>query len=86
MTLWIEALCLHEWCRLSEAVQPRAGVDRGAIYRLLTARPDNRRPLTRERHQIDLLLPEGMTFTCLGTPSLTLCGYTSCRRVLRTPR
>ena len=67
MTLWIEALCLHEWCLLSEAVQPRDGIDRGTIYRLLTARPDNRRPLTWERHQIDLLLLEGMTFTCPWT-------------------
>ena len=67
MTLWIEALCLHEWCLLSETVQPADGYDRGTIYRLLTARPDNRRQLTWERHQIDLLLLEGMTFTCPWT-------------------
>jgi HNH endonuclease len=64
LSLWIEALCVHEWCLFTERV---AGVDRGAIYVLLTARPDNRRPLTWERHQVDLLLLEGQTSTCPWT-------------------
>jgi hypothetical protein len=64
LSLWIEALCIHEWCLFTEHI---AGVDRGAIYVLLTARPDNRRPLTWERHQVDLLLLEGLTFTCPWT-------------------
>ena len=61
MSLWIEALCIHEWCLFTERT---ASVNRGAIYSLLTARPDNRRPLTWERNQIDILLMEGAEFTC----------------------
>lgn len=64
MSLWIEALCIHEWCLFTERV---ATVDRGAVYSLLTSRPDNRRPLTWERNQIDILMMEGAEFTCPWT-------------------
>ena len=64
MSLWIEALCIHEWCLFTERV---ANTDRGAVYSLLTARPDNRRPLTWERNQIDILMMEGAEFTCPWT-------------------
>lgn len=64
MSLWIEALCIHEWCLFTERV---SGENRGAIYALLTARPDNRRPLTWERNQIDILMMEGVEFTCPWT-------------------
>ena len=64
MSLWIEALCIHEWCLFTEKV---SDVDRGIIYSLLTARPDNRRPLTWERNQIDILMMEGAKFTCPWT-------------------
>ncbi|MGB3293415.1 MAG: HNH endonuclease domain-containing protein [Phormidesmis sp.] len=64
MSLWIEALCIHEWCLLTERI---SNVNRGAIYSLLTARPDNRRPLTWERNQVDLLMMEGAEFTCPWT-------------------
>ena len=64
MSLWIEALCIHEWCLFTGRV---SGVDRGVIYSLLTARPDNRRPLTWERNQIDILMMEGAEFTCPWT-------------------
>ncbi len=66
MNLWVEALCIHEWCLFSERVaqDTGAGVDWGNIYRLLTDRPDNRRPLTWERNQIDLLILEGQEFVC----------------------
>ena len=64
MSLWIEALCIHEWCLFTERV---ANVNRGAVYSLLTARPDNRRPLTWERNQVDILLMEGAEFTCPWT-------------------
>ena len=64
MSLWIEALCIHEWCLFTERV---SNVDRGAAYSLLTVRPDNRRPLTWERNQIDILLMEGAEFTCPWT-------------------
>jgi hypothetical protein len=68
-SLWIEALCLHEWCLFSETVDQPAGVsiDRGHVYRLLTDRPDNRRPLTWERNRVDLLLLEGRVFECPWT-------------------
>jgi hypothetical protein len=58
MSLWIEALCIHEWCLFSETVEQEdgQGADRGLIYRLLTDRPDNRRPLTWERNHVDVLL------------------------------
>ena len=64
MSLWVEALCIHEWCLFTEKV---SGTDRGSIYSLLTARPDNRRPLTWERNQIDILMMEGADFTCPWT-------------------
>lgn len=78
LSLWIEALCIHEWCLFGEKVDQTdtKPVDRGDIYRLLTDRPDNRRPLTWERNQIDILIMEGQEFVCpwtqrrigLGTP------------------
>lgn len=37
------------------------------MYRLLTSRPDNRRPLTWERNQVDILLMEGAEFVCPWT-------------------
>ena len=65
MSLWVEALCIHEWCLFTEKVQQEA--ERGTIYQLLTDRPDNRRPLTWERNQIDLLLMEDRVFICPWT-------------------
>ena len=69
LSLWAEALCIHEWCLLSERFQPDVVLDdyRGIVYGLLTDRPDNRRPLTWERNQIDLMLLEGTVFTCPWT-------------------
>ncbi len=69
MSLWIEALCIHEWCLFTERVQQEDSQppDRGFIYKLLTDRPDNRRPLTWERNHIDLLLMEGQEFMCPWT-------------------
>jgi hypothetical protein len=37
------------------------------VYALLTARPDNRRPLSWERNQVDILLHEQVVFTCPWT-------------------
>lgn len=65
MSLWIEALCIHEWCLFTERVQQDK--NRGAIYQLLTTRPDNRRPLTWERNQVDVLLMEDVEFICPWT-------------------
>jgi len=76
LSLWIEALCLHEWCLFTEGLDQSGSspVDRGDIYRLLTARPDNRRPLTWERNQVDLLLREGKVFRCPWTQRQIVLG------------
>jgi transposase len=66
LSLWIEALCIHEWSLFTESLTSSA-TDRGETYRLLTSRPDNRRPLTWERNQIELLMLEGKSFTCPWT-------------------
>jgi hypothetical protein len=69
LALWVDAPCIHEWALLTErfaARDPRP-TDRGAAYRLLTAQPGARRPLTWERHQIRVLLREGATFACPWT-------------------
>ncbi|MDI7274892.1 MAG: HNH endonuclease domain-containing protein [Anaerolineae bacterium] len=69
LSLWIEALCIHQWALFTEGVDPAGGrrVDRGEVYRLLTDRPGNRRPLTWERNEVDILLLEGHSFTCPWT-------------------
>lgn len=67
-SLWIEALCVHEWSLyVSRVLQNGDRVERGTVYTLLTARPDNRCPLTWERNQIQILLLEGRHFTCPWT-------------------
>jgi len=69
LSLWVEALCIHEWSLFTETVrQPgNAEIERGAVYQVLTDRPDNRRPLTWERNQVDILLLEGQAFRCPWT-------------------
>lgn len=76
LSLWIEALCLHEWCLFTESLSQSGAhpADRGDVYRLLTARPDNRRPLTWERNQVDLLLREGKVFHCPWTQRRIVLG------------
>lgn len=64
LSLWIEALCIHEWSLFTEQI---TGLDRGIVYTLLTDRPDNRRPLTWERNQVEILMMEGVQFTCPWT-------------------
>ncbi len=66
LSVWVEALCIHEWCLFTEGVDQRDGtrMKRGDIYGLLTERPQNRRPLTWERNQIDILMLEGYRFSC----------------------
>lgn len=66
LSLWIEALCIHEWSLFTEGLAS-SGTDRGRIYSLLTSHPDNRRPLTWERNQIELLMLEGKFFVCPWT-------------------
>ena len=64
LSLWVEALCIHEWCLYSESIN---AIGRGDAYVLLTQRPDNRRPLTWERNQIELLMMDGHEFICPWT-------------------
>jgi hypothetical protein len=64
LSLWIEALCIHEWSLFTEGI---SGLDRGSVYTLLTDRPDNRRPLTWERNQVEILMMEGRVFECPWT-------------------
>jgi hypothetical protein len=69
MSLYIEALCIHEWCLYTERINhgTEAAIDRGRVYTILTDRADNRRPLTWERNEIELLLMEGREFVCPWT-------------------
>lgn len=67
MSLWIEALCIYEWSLFTERMAAGRTITRGDAYTLLTARPDNRRPLTWESNQVDILLLEGETFICPWT-------------------
>lgn len=64
VSLWVEALCIHEWSQFTERV---SGTTRGEAYALLTERPDNRLPLNWERNQVDLLMLEGAAFSCPWT-------------------
>lgn len=65
LSLWIEALCIHQWSIFTDHVdQGSHSINRGLVYTLLTDRPDNRRPLTWERNQVDILLMEGAIFEC----------------------
>ena len=76
MALWVDALCIHEWCLFTEAATRRttAPAVRDDIYRLLTAEPGARRLLTWERNRIRVLL-EGAAFTCPWTER-TIAGDT----------
>lgn len=68
LSLYVEALCIHEWSLFTEAVRQEGSYcTRGQAYALLTAQPDNRRPLSWERNQVDVLLFERHTFTCTWT-------------------
>ena len=69
LSLWVEALCIHEWSLFIEGVDQmdRGHVRRGDVFELLTARPDNRVPLSWERNRILILMQEGVTFRCVWT-------------------
>jgi len=64
VSLWVEALAIHEWSLFTERV---AGVGRGEAYRLLTERPDNRLPTSWERNRVGLLIDEGHEIRCPWT-------------------
>lgn len=65
VSLWVEALCIHEWSLFTERVSGTAS--RGAAYALLTERPDNRLPVDWERNRVDLAIAEGARFACPWT-------------------
>lgn len=67
LSLWVEALCLHEWSLYVERVTQDVPVSRGQVFTLLTATPAARIPLTWERHQVGLLMLEGAVFHCPWT-------------------
>ncbi|GGI74208.1 HNH endonuclease domain-containing protein [Deinococcus wulumuqiensis] len=67
-SLYIEALCLHEWALFVESAdRDGSGTDRGQVYLALTDRPDSRRPLSWERNQFELLMMEGKGLRCFWT-------------------
>lgn len=67
LSLWVEALCLHEWSLYVERVAQDLPVSRGQVFTLLTATPATRIPLTWERHQVQLLMLDGAVFHCPWT-------------------
>lgn len=69
LSLWIEALSIHEWSLFIEGVDQinRGSISRGEVFQLLTARPNNRVPLDWERNRIFILMQEGIRFRCVWT-------------------
>lgn len=67
LSLWVEALCLHEWSLYLEKVAQDVPVTRGKAFELLTAEPEARVPLTWERNQVRLQMLEGAVFRCPWT-------------------
>ncbi|WP_353543609.1 HNH endonuclease [Deinococcus xinjiangensis] len=67
LSLWVEALCLHEWSLYVEQVRQEPAVGRGQVFSLLTAMPEGRVALTWERHQVRLLMLAGHNFQCPWT-------------------
>lgn len=69
LSLYIEALSIHQWSLFLESVKQtnKDSINRGKIYEILTSRPNNRRPLTWERNNIDILIMEGLRFRCPWT-------------------
>lgn len=76
-SIYIDALCIQEWSVFTEdTTQFGLDVTRGAVYQMLTDRPDNRRPLTWERNRIEILLMEGQDLRCFWTQKpLTIASY-----------
>jgi hypothetical protein len=69
-SLWIEALCIHEWSLFTERQQQDWDIDRGEVYTLLTEQPEERRPLVEERNWINQLISKGSNFFCPWTGKL----------------
>ncbi len=69
LSLWVEALCIHQWCLFLENVRQgdKPGADRGEVYKLLTDHPENRLPLVWEKNAVNVLMDEGIRFICPWT-------------------
>jgi 5-methylcytosine-specific restriction endonuclease McrA len=67
LSLWVEALCVHEWCLFTEHGVANDRQTRGDVFNLLTARPDSRIGTSWERNRIDILMMEGTAFVCPWT-------------------
>ena len=67
LSLWVEALCLHEWSLYIERVVQVPHVTRGEAFSRLTITPAARLPLTWERNQVQLLMLEGTRVRCPWT-------------------
>ena len=68
LSLWIESLCIYEWCLFTESIKQPNGehLERGVIFQMLTARPAERRSLW-ERKPIIHLMQDGCDFICPWT-------------------
>lgn len=67
LSLWVEALCVHEWSLFVERARQDPPVSRGEVFACLSASPEARTPLTWERHQVRRLMLEGRPFHCPWT-------------------
>lgn len=71
LSLWIESLCIYEWCLFTESIKQPSGehLERGTIFQMLTVRPVERR-LLWERQPIIHLMQGGCNFICPWTGHL----------------
>jgi hypothetical protein len=69
LSLWIESLCIHEWCIFTERQKQivERKITRGEVFNLLTARKKGRTELRWEREQINGLMRSYVMFTCPWT-------------------
>ena len=66
LSLWIEALSIHQWALFIEDVQQltRPHVNAGNVFQLMISRPDNRVPLEWERNRFIAIMGQNITFQC----------------------
>jgi hypothetical protein len=76
LSLWLEALCVHEWALFTERVEQAGGgkIDRGTAFAWLTARPAQRKALGWERDQVNALLAAGAMVACPWTGKVIAAG------------
>lgn len=66
LSLWIEALSIHQWALFINDVQQltRSQVNAGQVFQLLISRPDNRVPLDWERNRFIAVMGQNVRFQC----------------------